>query len=73
MHLEEQLAGYDEMNKEVGIWKASASNMLKRFKLFLGKDEAEHPTTEKVDLEYNDITKRLSELVEEIVIQKLQV
>ena len=73
MHLEEQLAGYDKVNKEVGIWKASAANMLKRFRSFLGKDEAEHSASENVDLECANITKRLGELMEKLELQKFQV
>ena len=73
VHLEEQLAGYDKMNEEVGILKASATNMLKRFRSFLGKSEAEHPTSENVDLECDNITKRLSKLMEELELQKVMV
>ena len=73
VHLEEQLAGYDKMNEEVGILKASATNMLKRFRTFLGKGEIEHTTSENVDLECDIVTKRLSKLMEELELQKIQV
>ena len=73
VHLQEKLAGYDKMNEEVGILKASAVNMIKRFRSFLGKGEAEHPPSEKVDLECDNISKRLSDLMEELELQKIQV
>ena len=66
VHLQEQLAGYDKMNEEVGILKARATNMLKRFRSFLGKGEAEHPTSENVDLECD-------KLMEELELRKIQV
>ena len=70
VHLEAIITDYDE---EVGILKASATNMLKRFELFLGKGEAEHPTSEKVEVDSVNITERLSELMEKLELQKLQV
>ena len=70
--LQQKVKVCDRMDGQLKQFKENATKMLKRFKLLLGKNEAEQKTIEKFESD-SDITKKLNELMSELEAQKVQV